>query len=116
MLLQVEQLADQGAKLIDKSWTVSDNPAITLLIAWQGLVIIILILAVIWLVRDKAKTTKEFVKVLTQVNNGIDKLADSVKDGDGNINTILRDIENRITSAIEKNANNVKESIKDLNQ
>ena len=116
LLMQIDALTDQGAKIIEKSYSVSENPAITLLVAWQSFVILILIIAVIWLVRDKAKTTKEFVQILTEVNNGIDKLADSIKDGDGNIGLHLRDLEQRVVQSIKENLDHVKESIRTLNK
>jgi len=113
-MLLLQNLAQHGDKLIDKSFTVSENPALALLVGWQSFVIIILGIAVWWLIKDKAKTTREFVSALTHVNNAMDKVADIIKSGDGNITDQFKDIERRLLTAIKEAKDDVKESIQNL--
>lgn len=105
--MQLDEALKQGTQIIDKSLEVSSNPAISLLVGWQSLMILFLGFAVFWLVKDKFKMTREFVGIMTDVNRSLDDIADIVKTNTDEI----KESRNKIIEQIKESIANIERGL-----
>lgn len=110
--MQLGKVLDKSTELVDRSLDVSSNPAISLLIGWQSAVIITLGFAVFWLVRDKFSMTKEFVSVMSQVNNSLDDIANIAR----NTTAEIKEAESTIIERIKESISYVEKIIEKISK
>ena len=106
--MQLEKVIDN--QIVDRSFEVSADPAINLLIGWQSVMILALGFIVFWLIRDKLNMTKEFVGVMTHVNKSLDDIIVIVKTTTDEV----KESENKILSQIKESIRYVEKAIERL--